>query len=274
MRIDEAVDIKYNGLSAKQIYYNNKLIWQEGQQVWTPEQITTIFWYDAADSSTITAGGNEVTQVLDKSTNNRTLTRQAGTLGPNTGTRTLNGLNVLEWTGNNCLDNDSFTYNQAAAALYIAMVLQVDTLINLQTFLLAGTNSATAGQRMSVRVRTDNTFEVLGGSGGASNLVMGGGPVTRSQPYITLIKFNSASSVWRVNGTQTNTGNIGTNSFVNIQLGHNETETQDLTGFIAEVVAFADGAQEEKIEGYLAWKWGQQENLPIGHPYKSNPPNL
>jgi hypothetical protein len=29
MRLDQATDIKYNGLSAKQVYYNNKLIWPQ-----------------------------------------------------------------------------------------------------------------------------------------------------------------------------------------------------------------------------------------------------
>ena len=30
--------------------------------------------------------------------------------------------------------------------------------------------------------------------------------------------------------------------------------------------------QIQLIEGYLAWKWGLQANLPSGHPYKSASP--
>lgn len=30
--------------------------------------------------------------------------------------------------------------------------------------------------------------------------------------------------------------------------------------------------EHEKIEGYLAHKWGQTGSLPVGHPYKSNRP--
>jgi hypothetical protein len=44
---------------------------------------------------------------------------------------------------------------------------------------------------------------------------------------------------------------------------------------IAEVIIYnvvvAD-ADCRKIEGYLAWKWGLQANLPVGHPYKSSAP--
>ena len=28
----------------------------------------------------------------------------------------------------------------------------------------------------------------------------------------------------------------------------------------------------QQTEGYLAWKWGLQGNLPSNHPYKNNPP--
>lgn len=28
----------------------------------------------------------------------------------------------------------------------------------------------------------------------------------------------------------------------------------------------------EKIEGYLAWKWGLEDNLPTDHTYKTIPP--
>ena len=32
------------------------------------------------------------------------------------------------------------------------------------------------------------------------------------------------------------------------------------------------GADRQKIEGYLAWKYNLQSNLPDGHPYKNTPP--
>ena len=30
--------------------------------------------------------------------------------------------------------------------------------------------------------------------------------------------------------------------------------------------------QIQKVEGYLAWKWGIEGNLPVGHPYKNAAP--
>jgi hypothetical protein len=46
-------------------------------------------------------------------------------------------------------------------------------------------------------------------------------------------------------------------------------------GFIGEIVTYPSGLNDvnrQKIEGYLAWKWGLQENLPDNQPYKNAPP--
>lgn len=37
-------------------------------------------------------------------------------------------------------------------------------------------------------------------------------------------------------------------------------------------VAIPTSTEREKIEGYLAYRWGLQGNLPVGHPYKTSPP--
>lgn len=268
-RLIDATQLKIGSTSVSRAYLGSTRVWP----LWSPSEIPTIFWYDASDAATITASGTQVTQVLDKSGNNRTLTREGTNPGPLTGTQTLNGRNVFEWNGNNCLDNNSFTYNQSATPLNVAMVLKISTTAGTQAFFMAGGNSVTTGQRNSARISaTTNILEILGGNG-TSNITFGSSvAVSRNQNLLIVPKFNGASSAWRINGTQTNTGNIGTNSFSNIQFGHSENETSDLTGFIAEVVSFSDNSKQEIVEGYLAWKWGIQANLPAGHPYKNSPP--
>ena len=49
-----------------------------------------------------------------------------------------------------------------------------------------------------------------------------------------------------------------------------------LQGSIAEVAFFnhpLETTDRQRVEGYLAWKWGLQANLPVGHPYKNAPPS-
>ena len=50
-----------------------------------------------------------------------------------------------------------------------------------------------------------------------------------------------------------------------------ETSDCDLAEIILYNSQFTT-AQVQLIEGYLAWKWGLQGNLPANHPYKNSPP--
>jgi hypothetical protein len=46
-------------------------------------------------------------------------------------------------------------------------------------------------------------------------------------------------------------------------------------GYIGEVVAYPSillVSARQRVEGYLAWKWGLQGSLANGHPYKDSPP--
>ena len=64
-----------------------------------PSNITTATneaWYDASDTSTITSAANLVSQWDDKSPNGRDATQGTGSSQPSTGTRTINGLNVMD----------------------------------------------------------------------------------------------------------------------------------------------------------------------------------
>jgi hypothetical protein len=268
-KLIDATQLKIGSTSVSRAFLGNTRVWP----LWSPSEISTVFWYDPSDASTITASGTQVTQVLDKSGNNRTLTRDGANPGPLTGTRTLNGRNVFAWTGNNCLDNNSFTYSQSTTPLNIAIIARFDAASASGSFLLAGTNSSTTGQRMSLRLNASNIFEILGGSSAGVNQTLPSGTISnRDQAHLLLPRFNGPQSLWRVNGTQRNSGNVGTNSFTTMQFGHNETEGLDMTGFIAEIVAFASNSNAEIVEGYLAWKWGLQSSLPAGHPYKNSAP--
>jgi collagen type VII alpha len=67
---------------------------------------------------------------------------------------------------------------------------------------------------------------------------------------------------------QPNTGNVVGANIPN-QLGNNK-----LNGSISEILVYNVShttQQRQLIEGYLAWKWGTEASLPIGHPYYSTP---
>jgi hypothetical protein len=50
-----------------------------------------------------------------------------------------------------------------------------------------------------------------------------------------------------------------------------------LNGFISEMVVtngVLSTTDRQRLEGYLAHKWGLQANLPAGHPFKNTPPTV
>jgi len=252
-------------------------LWQiysaiSGGALWTPQQIPTVFWYDPSDSATITTSGLTVTQVTDKSGNSHTLTvTTVGKIGPTIGTRKLNGLNVFEYAlpdpNNQVLENNSFTYNQSATPLNIAMIFRTDVeTVATQDFFFSGTENT--GVRLAIRKTTLDALQMLG----TSTIGTANGTVPDNLDFILVTKWNAANSQLRLNGTLLNSGNIGTTSFSSINLGANEAESSSIEGYLAEVVAFADNSQQTVVEGYLAWKWGLVANLPAGHPYKNSPP--
>lgn len=252
----------------------NGQLWQiysavSGGALWTPQQIPTVFWYDPSDAATITTSGSNVTQVDDKSGNNYTLTPIVGQNPPLIGTRFLNGMNVLEWTGDNCIENTSFSYNQSATPLNFAFIVYHDTPAGTypQEFYFAGTELST-DPRIYARRDGSDRYQLYAGITKATP----NNTISANQPFIIVNQINSTNSLVRINGTQQLSGNIGTNPFQILSLGHNENEVFDLDGYFAEIIGFADNSQQTIVEGYLAWKWGLVANLPAGHPYKNSPP--
>ena len=47
-----------------------------------------------------------------------------------------------------------------------------------------------------------------------------------------------------------------------------------LVGEIVIVTSALSTTDRQKLEGYLAWKWGTASTLPAGHPYRSVPPTV
>jgi hypothetical protein len=54
-----------------------------------------------------------------------------------------------------------------------------------------------------------------------------------------------------------------------------ETTAASISGNMCEVLignSNPSEADRQRIEGYLAWKWGTVANLDASHPYKLSPP--
>ena len=246
-------------------------------QLFNPELLGSELkaWYDASDTSTITTsnGGNDVTQMQDKSSNGFDLTViTSNRVGPDSGTRTLNGLNVLDYdkastnnVSNQVLEVTGFNQSQP---IVLSMLVQIDDegIASDQDFLISFTN--TSSPRVGIRRTSSDGVQLL-----TSNGTIGSGAImTEPGTYLLTAYFNSSNSSVRVNGSFVNNGSIANTTLTHINLGENFAKTSQIDGTIAETVFYASNADITKVEGYLAHKWGVTNLLPSDHTYKNNPP--
>ena len=85
----------------------------------------------------------------------------------------------------------------------------------------------------------------------------------------TYISLNGALSLSGPTNIGTFTGGVTTG------LGREATSSIPVYGWVMEIVMFntqLSQTNQQRMEGYLAWKWGSQASLPAGHPYYSSAP--
>jgi hypothetical protein len=117
-----------------------------------------------------------------------------------------------------------------------------------------------------------NTTGLLSFNIGSTTQVSSGFDIRGSISLISMITTSTVDLY--VNGTQTN------NNVSRGPLSLNNLLTWSISagafrGFIGEIITYPSGLNDvdrQRIEGYLAWKWGLQENLPDNQPYKNAPP--
>jgi hypothetical protein len=108
-------------------------------------------------------------------------------------------------------------------------------------------------------------------------------PVYVSLPNTPLIQCGSKDSTTGRTTANINGGteSVSVTAALNIPAGSNSLIGAGaglaVNGLIGEIIvtsslAFTDNRQ--RLEGYLAWKWGLEANLPANHPYKLLPPTV
>ena len=245
----------------------------------TPRSITGLqLWLDGSDSTTLSLSGTSVTQWRDKSGLGNNTSAAAGT-----NTYTTNAINGLSAV---MLNNSYLT--GPFATTYTGTQVQAFAVATLTT------SSGVWGRVLSLGRPgvndynvSDTTFMIIRFNGGQavgigrSGSYLSVGIPAYSTPFIVQSSHNGATESIGVNGTLTpSSQNTGVGSGFNITsygIGTN-TNTGDATywaGYVGEVIYYTGvltTLQIQQIEGYLAWKWGLQANLPSGHPYKNSAP--
>jgi len=247
---------------------------------WTPAQVSTTLWLDAGDASTMTmtASGN-VSQWLDKSGNGRHATQSAVANQPSTGARTVNGLNALGFDGTNhvlALPDGTIPAGDSNYSMFV--VLEWDK--NSPSQVVVGTmpdGRATGNWLGAIGAGPPAAFgSWWAGDGGAAGGKIAVGVEMRGAWY--------DSSVSTIYGNKNGSDSISTT--VEDRNRNSATTRQYVGADGFSSVDYADGAiceilvldntisasDRQDLEGYLAWKWGLEGNLPAGHPHESGAP--
>lgn len=265
---------------------------------WTPENIgigspfrSSMVWLDPSDTNTLVGSivnGGKISKMSDKSGNNHHAEQNTSAKQPTLVLNGLNGKSVLRYDGltdGTALINSTVTYGGSYAPTIFAVAYKTGPgqagpnsgwrciiylggftsnynaffgayLDNYITFFGNGTNAWNPST-------TDANSPAISMANGFAAWSVVNDPITKvATPYV-----NGGAFATR-NGTMNNTS-------TGYMLGGAAT-TQHFPGDIAEVLmlptAIVTTDIRQRIEGYLAHKWGLTAQLSANHPYKNSPP--
>jgi len=253
---------------------------------WTPADITTALWLDANDTDTLWADAGRTTPATtdvytwdDKSGGSYHAVQSSGTEQPSTGGTAINGRNTLAFDGTEYMSTASNPFGATISDAHVFQVFKTaSTLVQGANFSL--TEELGANDRFSVHGPWNDGTMYFDPGDASTNRISSASWATTDE--VIMASFYSSTTegtkeVWK-NGTssvsaasatsQSVTGGIIVGDFTS---GGNSPQKFDLAEMIV-INGTVSTATRQKIEGYLAHKWGLEGSLPAGHPYKGAAP--
>jgi len=238
---------------------------------WTPTIINTDGWWDVSDNSTITEVGGIVTQIDDKSGNNIDLIANSVTTDNHTLlTAALNGLDVVDLDGDDRYNATSFLLSSGNVSFI--MVCKIDVIDNSLDSILSMTGTS------SFQYQSASSTNFLASLTGPDSITSSTSTDYKGAYRIfnALFDLSGSTQYSFVDGTQEGSSAYTTqlSNSTSLRVFTNRGQSAYPAGQIAEILVVPDAsvATRQKLEGYLAHKWGLTANLPNGHPYKASQP--
>lgn len=263
---------------------------------WDPsDSVTTSFHIDAADTSSYSLSGSNVSSITDKAGNfsitvNGTPTRVSSA---------LNSLNVWDFSGSSedFTTSDEQNVTDGSGNHWAIGVFLADTVNDTQdSFYSFENNTVSSGSKKDYAVSAGNSSAFNGEldlDGLSSNRISSTiGNLQAFDSAVTLDAFHIVGTIFNSTGNQISTRVDGADAFTPVNdydRGINQKQdvrimrnraNERLDGRVAEffVVGALPGTggtditEFQKAEGYLAHKWGLTGNLPSDHPFKNVSP--
>lgn len=244
---------------------------------WTPSELGTSIltaWYKADSISG--SDGDAVASWADSSGNSNDLAQSATARQPTLQTNELNGLSVVRFDGSNDIltDGDIAALDVGTGDIWMACLFKSTDDSAAQNYFEKGATQfglrcLSSGVLQFTLGATTNTPLQSSGNWSRTEFVL----ATGSRVSANANGFVNGSATTTTN--QTNTGSISNSDVFDV--GARAVGAGTLTGDIAEILvggATLTTENREKVEGYLAWKYGLQANLPDDHTYRFHKPKI
>jgi len=295
------LDIGLNTTEAAQLYggLSASIPISMSVKVWKPSDLfTPILWLDAADFGTFSfSSGTNINTWANKGSS-LTTNATAGTVKPVYNATGFNNLPTVQFTCvSSATDSSWFQGTMSGAAINTGPYVHAFIVCSVTNQVAAGnpsqysrmlslsrngvsdvvvtTTTMAFGRNQSTNpiYVNRNTADVLLSSSFGTPLLA----ESYSEPNTTYMAVNG-SPIPPSSAASGTAANFNIDKYgIGITAAYpGATETFTLfTGSISEVIYYKDQLSLSQIctmEGYLAWKWGLQANLPNIHPFKNFPP--
>jgi|14BtaG_2_1085337.scaffolds.fasta_scaffold00483_6 hypothetical protein len=231
---------------------------------WTPANIAKIFWFDSSDLSTITKdASNFVSQWADKSGNGNHATQATSSSKPTytVSDSLLNNKSSISSASQNGqigLDLPSTSLQEIFVVAYYKDGL--DTTFDNYNALISGPGNVGQYRIMGDKGKSNwwSTTNIFNDGGTFKNGATTSNFAVLPMPA-TLLRFTSSAARNETRGILYNT----------------KSSDRGWVGGVGEIIGLSATSltsDRQKIEGYLAHKWGLAANLPSGHAYKTKAP--
>jgi len=239
---------------------------------WTPSEIVTSGWWDTTDESTITTAAGGVSSWADKSGMGNSLIQATEGDRPDTGVREINDLNVFDCDGDGHLEGNVTLPSDGNMTFFGIYVIDSLANANDSVFCVDATND--------LQFASDSTVDFDGEinqSNIGDDVVLSGGPFNGPSTFSVVMDFTSQVYYVNIDGIKRTPDVLYDDTLDTSQTFgafRNRGGIRHPNGAFGEFLIVPDvsTATIQKVEGYLAWKWGLVDNLPSGHPYKTKPP--
>lgn len=210
-------------------------------------------WYDAADASSVTLNGSNISQIADKSGNNRNATQSTAASQPAYVTNVRNGRSVCRFNG--ATRNDDLVISVPISTAVTVFWLGTPTTGKADTYLMSGSGSGGRPAIISNYAPTNRAYEYFGGGGDRFT-------IATSAAGFNVVSYtiqDGGSLFGYINGSQTVTSTIsGAISGTNMTRLGSAATVAFANADMGEVLIYnraLGSAERLRVERYLGQKW-------------------